>query len=825
VFFCGSDPVEIPRVEGIPQYQIAEEDFVKGRTQPAALTDPLFALSGVAVAEIDLETHRFVRASARFCELTGYGAAELRQMTQQALTVAEDYAREEEFYRDILLGHRGDYSIDKRYVHKTGRHVWVKGTSSVVRDQSGQRTSVLVLAHDIADDTQAVERLQAAAERLRLIIDSAPVFIAYCDRDERFRFVNKAYADRFGLHPSEVVGKTIAEIVGVDAYESFRHYVAAALAGQRVEFELEVPYEKIGCLYMWCVYVPQIDESGESRGFVAVITDITGRRRIEKQQTLLADAGEALAVSLDLHKTLQGVLDVMVDECVDWAVIDLRVTSGEVQRVAVSLRDISTGALRRHLTEAADRHASTSTAAALSSGQSRLVATAADDDAADLGSTLTVPLRARGTIVGALTWGRRRGRQPLDSQDLALAAEIGRRLAVHSENARLYEEAKEANRVKDEFLAMLSHELRTPLNAIVGWISMMSHPSFDPALLDHAIDVISRSARAQVQIVDELLDLSRIVKGGLPLDMKPIPSLAGIVATALESIRPAAEAKQIQLTQELDGAAGPVLGDPARMQQIVWNLVSNAVKFTPAGGAVHVQLVRIAGHVQLLVRDTGIGIRKEMLRVIFERFRQADSSTTRQYAGLGLGLAIVRELVHLHGGTVEAHSGGEGKGASFLVQLPVLEGAGRDRREPSAKSSQERASLADIQVLLVEDDVDSREFCGVALTAAGARVDAAGSVREAMEAFDSRRPSVVLADIGLPGEDGYALVRQIRQRDRSSGGHTPTIALTGYAQSQDRARVLAAGFDWYLSKPIDMDQLVKTVADVVIAGKRPPAQA
>jgi PAS domain S-box-containing protein len=384
-------------------------------------------------------------------------------------------------------------------------------------------------------------------------------------------------------------------------------------------------------------------------------------------------------------------------------------------------------------------------------------------------------------------------------------------------------DAEAASRLKDEFLATVSHELRSPLNAIFGWSQLLTTARNDPAELQHGLSTIQRAAKAQAQLIDDLLDVSRIVAGKLRLDVQVV-SLASIIEAASASVRPAAEAKGVQLVHEFDATAGPVNGDPHRLQQIVWNLLSNAVKFTPRGGRINVELRRDDGNAAIVVHDTGIGIEPKFLPHIFERFRQADASTTRKYGGLGLGLAIVRHLVELHGGTVTADSTGDGQGATFTVLLPLaIAGASNNRgsdqtAEGTARS--ESGALTGVRVLFVEDDPDSREMVSRMLRQRGAEVACASSAGEGFSTFPATRPHVVISDIGMPGEDGYALLSRIRALPADQGGRVPAIALTALARPEDRRRALHAGYQLHLPKPIDATELATAVASLAAAGAR-----
>ena len=400
--------------------------------------------------------------------------------------------------------------------------------------------------------------------------------------------------------------------------------------------------------------------------------------------------------------------------------------------------------------------------------------------------------------------------------DERLAATLTAQAAVAYENARLYTEAEAANRAKDEFLATLSHELRTPLTAILGWARLLRGGNLPEGTAGGALETIERNAKAQAQLIDELLDVSRIVTGKLRLDTRPV-EFGRVIEAAVESVRPAARAKKIRLEVELEPLGGLFLGDAGRLQQVAWNLLSNAVKFTPEGGRVGVLLRRAGPDAEVRVEDTGQGIGADFLPHVFDRFRQADGSTTRSHGGLGLGLAIARHLVELHGGRISADSEGEGRGSSFTIRLPLAAadsaGAGPEPPPGGGVSRPSRtAALKGIRVLVVEDEADTRELVAYALTAAGAEVKTTAQAREALDTMEGWTPDVLVSDIGMPGVDGYAFIAEVRRREADSGGRLPAVALTAYAGVEDRRRAISAGFQTHLAKPLDPAEMVAVVA-------------
>lgn len=382
-------------------------------------------------------------------------------------------------------------------------------------------------------------------------------------------------------------------------------------------------------------------------------------------------------------------------------------------------------------------------------------------------------------------------------------------------------QAEEASRLKDEFLATLSHELRTPLNAILGWTALLRQNLVEPERIPRVLEILERNATAQAQLVSDVLDVSRMITGKLRLNVRPV-SVLSIVADAIDTIRPAADAKGVTVAFDRPGVALFVNGDAERLQQVVWNLLSNAVKFTPSGGQVHAAVAAGPDSVEIVVTDTGIGLTPEFLPYVFERFRQADQSFTRAHGGLGLGLAIVKQVVELHGGEVAASSAGSGQGTVFRVRLPRA-GVTADHftQEPAGSDAAPLAvpDLTGRLVLVVDDDGATRELMNVMLTQRGARVVTAASAREAIERMDEEVPSLIVADVGMPGEDGLSLLRRLRQRPADRGGKVPGVALSAYTRTEDRAAALAAGFEAFVPKPAVPAVLLATI-DHVLRGNQ-----
>jgi len=411
-----------------------------------------------------------------------------------------------------------------------------------------------------------------------------------------------------------------------------------------------------------------------------------------------------------------------------------------------------------------------------------------------------------------------------------IARDISERRRAEEERARLLKEAQAANRAKTDFLAVLSHELRTPLNPILGWAEVLRLHRDEPEMTDRGLDAIARNVKAQVRLIDDLLDVSKIEAGKLRLDVRSV-ELAPIVEAALDSVVPAAEAKQIRVHRVLD-PSGLVLGDTDRLQQVIWNLLANAVKFTPKRGRIQVSVSRLNSHVEVAVSDTGQGIAAEYLPHVFDRFSQADTSIRRHFGGLGLGLTISRELVELHGGTIEARSEGEGKGATFIVKLPrslvTAHPPGEAREHPTAAAPGPPGlpglpypDLSGVHVLLVDDDAATREVAQAILEPLGADLRLAASAAEAMVLLARDRPDVLVADIEMPGQDGYALIKSVRSLPVHAGGGIPAAALTAFARPEDRWRALHAGFQLHLAKPVEPLGLAIAVAQLAGRAGRP----
>jgi PAS domain S-box-containing protein len=673
------------------------------------------------------------------------------------------------------------------------------------------------------------------------------------DRQGRITEFNRAAERTFGYTRAAVLGRPLAELIVPPALrERHRQGLARYLAtGERrvLDRRIEITAMRAdGGEFPVELAVTVVDIGGVPT-FTGYLRDITERRRVEDERArllageraaraqaeaarhradLLAQAGAVLASSLDYATALTTVARLAVGTLADWCMITVIDPDGTARRVGAHanpsreplVQDVCRLPPDPDLAERLGRVCAGGAFVSSDFSEARLQEVAPDPRVRDalrvLGTEacMFVPLRARDNLLGALSLFSAESGRRYEREDLVFAEELARAAAVAMDNARLYREAQEANRVKDEFLTTLSHELRTPLAAILGWVRLLRDgKAKDPP---HALEIIERSGQAQLQLISDLLDVSRIMSGKLRLDLRPLDPLRPVQA-AVETIRPVAEAKDIHLECALDPDAEPILADPDRLQQLVWNLLSNAVKFTPSGGWVEVCLERTGAGIRVVVRDSGEGISAEFLPHVFDRFRQADSTTARRHGGLGLGLAIVRSLAELHGGTAEAASPGAGHGATFTVSLPRLGRAATN--DAVADAAAGIARLDGVRVLVVDDEPDVCEFLRTRLEERGARVTTVTSSAAALRALEERAPDVLVSDIAMPEEDGYALIRTVRTR----GGplaRIPAIAVTAYSGTEDRQRAFLAGYQHHLAKPVVEGELVAAIAR--FARGRPP---
>jgi PAS domain S-box-containing protein len=684
----------------------------------------------------------------------------------------------------------------------TIEQVWLNFTYTAKQNAAGERVGVLVSAFDVTEQVLARKRSEALSEavrnsetELRLVTDALPVLISFVTSDERYGMVNKAYESWFGLPPQAVVGRTLEDVLGKAAYEKMRPFVRRGLAGEHFSFEQHgVPYRLGGTKDVSVTFVPRRDPSGVVDGYVALIEDITARRQLQAKAELLAQQrAEDLEAAGDLLRSFVNNLPELA-----WSAEP----NGSIEFFNQRWFDYTGTTLEEVRGWGWEK---VHDPALLPKIRERWQLSIASGNPFEM----EFPLRGRD---GEFRWFLTRVR-PVRDRTGKIVRWFGTNADIHEqrEAGRRIEAASQA---KDEFLATASHELRTPLSAILGWARMLRSGKLDESAYDRGLETIERNARAQVQLIEDILDGSRIITGKLHLEIRPL-DLTALVNAALDAVRPAAEAKAIALLVELDPAAARVLGDPERLQQVVWNLANNAVKFTPKGGQVEVRLTRSGTSVQLEVLDNGEGIRADFLPHVFERFRQAEGSTARRHGGLGLGLALVRHLVEAHGGTVQAESEGEGRGARFVVLLPVqaVYRAETDAEPPrhtpvEASLPLVATALSGVKVLVVDDEADGRELVATVLRASGAEVVVAGSALQALELVATEAPRLLISDIGMPGVDGYELMRRVRGLS-GAVAEIPAIALTAYSREQDRRLALEAGFQTHVAKPVEPGELVR----------------
>ncbi|MBD1863348.1 MULTISPECIES: PAS domain S-box protein [Trichocoleus] len=713
----------------------------------------------------------------------------------------------------------------------------------------------------VVEHTTALAALRESEERFKGAFHDSAVGMALIATDGRFLQVNRSLCQMLGYSDSELLNTNFQAVTHPDDLDRTLIFVCQMLTGEIQAYEMEKRYlHKQGHVVWVLLNVSLVHNSqGEPVHFIAQIQDVTERKQAEEERaqliceqaaravaeaseqrsTFLAEASAVLSASLDYEATLISLARLAVPYLADLCVIDMVEDGESLRPLTVAHIDPAKEDLARQLQQYYPLRLShlRPVLQALQTGESQLLAEVSEAAIADSTtdadylrlirslhpkSVMIVPLIAAGRTIGVISFTISESQRHYNSVDLTLAEDLARRAALAVDNARLYQEAQDANRMKDEFLATLSHELRTPLNSILGWSRLLGSRKFDEVTTAKALETIERNAKSQAQLIEDILDVSRIVQGKLQLQVRPV-ELITVITAATDAVRPAAEAKGISLEPKLNEAATQVLGDPDRLQQIVWNLLANAIKFTPRGGQVEISLELIDSCIQIRVQDTGQGIPAEFLPHVFDRFRQADSTSTRSHGGLGLGLAIVRHLVELQGGTVSAASPGEGQGATFTVKLPPLVLSASDPELPPSThcllegiaNALESSILKGVSVLVVDDENDARELLQTILEQSGANVTAVASVAEAIAAYENLQPDILISDIAMPGEDGYALIHRVKTLEHHPVKPMPAIALTAYAREEDQAQALSAGFQMHFAKPVEPTSLVSALANLL----------
>lgn len=747
----------------------------------------------LAVIEWDNE-FRVLRWSPAAQRLFGWTADEVigKHFSDWQFVVPDDLEAVNQVGHRQNQGHEHHNISRNRNYTKLGSILHCEWYNSAMYDDAGKLISVLSLVLDVTVARRIEEALRKSEAQYRLLFESNPQPMWVYDLSTfRFLAVNDAAIRHYGYSRAEFLDMTIMDIRPEDDVALLREYLATG------SLELDHAGEwrhrkKDGTVINVEITANRVNFAGRAAEFV-LANDITERKK----------AGDALRISEDRYRDLVDNshelicthdLEGRVLSVNPWAARALGYPQEKL--IGMNIRD---GLLPEYRDEFDEYLRKVKT-----EGSARGV------------------MKVRTATGETRLWEyyntlRTEGVEKPIVRGMAHDATERREALQREKEAR--HEAEAANRVKDEFLSTLSHELRTPLTAIMGWSDLLLHDEVAPEKRRQAIETIARNANSQCQLINDLLEVSRIITGKLRLEFVAC-DLQSVIEAAAESIRPTAEAKGIRLRLSLDKDVGSVYGDQERLQQVVWNLLSNGVKFTQSGGSVEVSLRRINSHVEISVQDTGVGIHQNFLPHVFDRFRQADGSTTRNYGGLGLGLAIVRHLVELHGGTARAESGGENQGSKFTVRLPLMVAAEHLAVTPPAQAvvsevaRDRQMSLDGLRVLIVDDEVDARTLLTAMLERCGAEVLAAASAAEGLESIEQWRPDVLVADIGMPIEDGYGLIRKVRALPKERGGQTPALALTAYARTEDRVRAISEGYQLHLAKPVDRVELATVIASL-----------
>jgi PAS domain S-box-containing protein len=753
-------------------------------------------------------------------------------------------------------------------VRKDGTLIDISLTVSPIRGADGRIIGASKIARDITEQRRSRRALAESRERLKLTLEAARMGDWSWDAASDVVTFSETTARIFGIPPG--LRLTWAEMRGLlheEDRDRANMSVDQALAGHSdYDIEYRVLHEDGSEHWVSAKGRGVYDDDGGVVGMLGVVQDITYRKMTEatlREQTealqTLNDIGRLISAELDIHNIVQAVTDaateltgarfgsffynVLNEEGESYMLYTLSGVPREAFAHFPMPRNTDIfaptfrgeGVVRIPDVKLDPRYGKNSPYYGMPEGHLPVT------------SYLAIPVISRsGDVLGGLFFGHPEvnvfsekherlvsglASQAAIAMDNARLYEANTRARAEAEQAaaeseRLYREAQEASRLKDEFLATVSHELRTPLTAILGWAHMLRTGKFDAGSSNKAFETIERNARAQGQLIDDLLDVSRIITGKLRLDVRAIdPNV--FIESAIESVRPAVEAKGLRLQKIMDTGPVTVAGDPVRLQQVVWNLLSNAIKFTPRGGRVQVKLERVNSHVEISVSDTGSGIASEFLPHVFDRFRQADQQTTRQYGGMGLGLSIVRHIVELHGGTVRAESAGADRGSSFTVMLPVapvyqVEETGA-RVHPAARDTLPNYEFSErldgLKILIVEDEPDARDLLRIGLTQCGAEARAVASAAEALQAIEADAPDILISDIGMPEVDGYELMRRVRELPADRGARVPAIALTAYARTEDRLQALRAGYQMHVPKPVELAELVTVISSLVKRGE------
>ncbi len=762
----------------------------------------------------------------------------------------------------FALENKIEYQYEFRVIWPDGSLHWISGRGKFFDDDTGKSVRSIGVVWDITDRKLSEARVQESEENLRFALEAANTIAFTWDVASGEVRRSSNAATQMGLGPDSTCGtfEQKKNAVHPEDRERFLADLNAALTGTGV---YESEYRKVrpdgSVIWLHDKGRMVFDASGTPLRLFGVAIDITDRKQLEydrsralaRERSYLHRLQKLTSASVAINSTLS------VAEILQLAADSARQIL-EVHQVAVNLNPAANWDAGISKFSMSEKYAAwrdyceqpdgTGIYQEVCQHQQPMRMTQSELEAhpawrgfgkaagkhPPMRGWLAVPLTARdGRNLGLIQLSDKHDEGEFAEDDETILMQLAQAVSGAIDNARLYEESQQANRMKDEFLATLSHELRSPLNAILGWAQLLQQRSLSPAATGRALETIERNAKLQTQLIDDLLDISRIIRGKLTLNPCAV-NLISMVEGAVNTVRLAADAKSIDLrfaivylgwetaefSQPGEVSGNPksqlnpkfwVSGDPGRLQQVIWNLLTNAIKFTPGGGRVEIRLSRVDSEVELAVTDTGIGVAPNFLPYVFDSFRQADATITRNYSGLGLGLAIVRQLVELHGGTVWASSPGLNMGSTFSFRLPAMQVNSIPDEEAQVLAG--AGNLLGVKVLLVDDEVDSREFMRFVLADSGAAVRVASSAAEAIEVASQFSPDVLVSDIGMPEEDGYSLLRRLRSKNAQTGKFW-AIALTAYARDEDRDRAFAAGFDRHLSKPVQPDVLVETIVEL-----------
>jgi PAS domain S-box-containing protein len=764
----------------------------------------------------------------------GYSAAEAIGQSIRMIIPADRQLEEDMVLARIRSGEAVTHFETVRQ-RKDGTRFPISLTVSPIHDDTGRVIGASKIARDLTDRTQAA----VTSRRLAAVVESSDDAIITKDLNSIITSWNPGAERMFGYTEAEAIGRSIRMLIPEELQAEEDDVLEKIRAGGKIDHFETIRQRKDGTrLTISLTVSPLRNEKGEVVGASKVARDVTERARLlaasqehARNTEKLREVGGVVASTLDRETIVQRVTDIATELTnAEFGAFFYNAPDAESGDSSM-LYTLSGAPLDAFAKFPPQRATAASAPTFHDEGPVRL-----DDVTTDprygknppfhgmlpehlpVRSYLAVPVKGMsGTVLGGLLFGHSQA-GVFTAQHERLALGVAAWASVALENARLYADAQAANRIKDEFLAVLSHELRTPLNAIVGYARLLRGNILSPDKAARGLETLERNATWLTQIVEDVLDISRIVAGKIRLDVQPV-DLPLIIDNAVATIQPAADAKGVRVQAIVDPRVGPVSGDPNRLQQVVWNLVSNAVKFTPKQGRVQVRLERVNSHVEIAVSDTGIGIPPAFLPYVFERFRQAEAGTTRKTGGLGLGLAIVRHIVEMHGGTVEAASPGEGQGATFRVLLPLMivhpDAREIPREHPRTEGRAALTGLGDlhgVRVLAIDDEEDALTLLRVVLEAAGADVTTLSSPAAALEQMAEIKPHVLVVDLGMPGMDGFELVTRIRSSQNPDIRTVPAAALTAFARSEDRTKALRSGFEMHLSKPVDPGELVASVA-------------